>query len=102
MLFRPLVEKFIGTIIRVALAALGGYLIRGELVSSADWTKFADDALLVLVPIVWGLYQKYSSHLAKEVAKQLPAGTTNDEVKTTIREMPTTERVSLAFTSELR
>lgn len=93
---RPLFEKAIGSVIRSGMLALGGYLMAQGLITEDQSTQ-----LLALAPMLaglaWSLWQKYSAQVAVEVAKELPAGATNHQVKAEIKKSDTAENISRAL-----
>lgn len=96
---RPLFQKWIGSLIRSGLIALGGYLMSQGFITEDQSTQ-----LLALAPIIagvaWSLYQKYTVQVAHEVAKELPAGATNVAVKAEIQKSATSDNVARALSTE--
>ena len=65
------------TLIRILLAAAGGYLVKDGILTSSDLTELVA-AVLTLVPIAWGFYKNYHKD---EQLNKVQAGATPEEAK---------------------
>lgn len=78
-MFGELVQKWLGSLIRAGLVALGMWLMNHQWIDSE-----LANALVGLAPIlasvIWSLYQKWHGQQSKEIAKELPSGATNAEI----------------------
>jgi hypothetical protein len=66
-----LASQILGTVVRGALIAIGAHLATKGLVSDLLANTLAETlsgAAMVLFPIAWGIWQKYSAQKAKEKA----------------------------------
>lgn len=93
---RPLFQKAIGSLVRSGMIAVGGYLMAQGYVTEDQSTQLLATAPIV-AGVVWSLYQKYSTQVAFEVAKEKPAGATNVEVKAEIKASDTADNMARAL-----
>lgn len=92
----PLIQKWLGSIIRTGLTALGTYLVTQGMISQDDNMTLMGTAPVVL-SVLWSLYQKYRVTVAKAILRQLPAGVSNAEVQAEAAKYTATERLALAL-----
>lgn len=77
----PLVKKYIGSIVRTGLKALGGWLIGQGIVSDAQWTEMAPGLITLGGALLWSLWEKRDSLRKLFTGLAMPRGTTLEEVK---------------------
>lgn len=92
----PLVVELIGVLARWALSVLGGYLVVHHILTPDQSERFTDGAVRyvldhallwgsMLAPLVWGIWAKCRSRVKFLTALEMPAGSSEAEVKTEIK-----------------
>lgn len=95
-ILNPLVQKWLGVLIRSGLTALGAYLIGKGWASDQQWTDAAMALTPILASVLWSGYEKVAAMAATEIAKQHPAGTTREDVKDTLDNTSLGTKIKLA------
>lgn len=70
-----LLQKWLGSIVRAGLKALGTYLVTKGYVDQQGWDQAAAGAAIFLVSLIWSLYQKQSTEQTIATALEMPKGT---------------------------
>ena len=92
----PLVQKWIGTLVRTGLTAMGAYFVGQGWASTEEWTDAAMAISPIAVSTLWGLYQKFSTQVAQEAAKALPAGATDAHIEQHLEDTSIGQKFALA------
>jgi hypothetical protein len=81
----PFVQKLIGSVVRAALVALGGFLSAQAIANPEQISSFVEAAIPVIVGLVWSVWEKYTSR-QKLVTTQAIAEVTEHQVEAKIKE----------------
>lgn len=98
MIFRPLIEKWIGSLMRAGLTALGGYLMAQGLIAEDQSAQLIAIAP-ILAGLAWSAYEKISAQAKVKVATDMPAGTTTREVAKEVRALTFAGKLDKALTA---
>lgn len=79
-LLTPLVKKWIGSVVRSVLQAVGGWLVGQGLVSDADWSAALPGLIVFLTGLLWSLWEKRDSLRKYFTGLAMAKGTTDKEV----------------------
>lgn len=74
----------IGAILRHFLTLLAGYLVSKGIWTDAEAQTYVMAAVTALIAFGWSLYQKHRAKLFADKARELPAGVSEERVKTEV------------------
>ena len=64
----------VGTVVRSIIMLGAGWLVAHGMLPEGTMGEWVSAVLLVVLGLLWGLYQKYASHIQLLTALQMPAG----------------------------
>lgn len=71
----------LGTLLRGLIMTLAGWLVSRGLLPQGSVEEWAGGAVLVILGLAWGIYQKYAHQVQVMTALDSPAGTTPAALK---------------------
>lgn len=77
----PILSAALGSILRWALAAGAGYLVKAGIWTGSDAETYVAAGALGLLGLGWSLWNKYHGRVKFLTALTMPAGTTENDVK---------------------
>ena len=95
-ILNPLVQKWLGVLVRSGLTALGAYLVGKGWADTQQWTDAAMALTPILASVLWSGYEKVTAMAATEIAKTKPGGTTRAAVKEELDDTSFGAKVKLA------
>lgn len=94
---RPIAEKQIGSGVRLLLNVFGGWLIKQGIANEAQWDQLALNATPIILAGLWTFYDNWRTRTVIEVAKELPAGATEQDIKKVVKDSTFTENAERAL-----
>lgn len=95
-ILNPLIQKWLGVLVRSGLTALGTYLVAKGWTDADSWAETALKLTPLLASVAWSLYEKVTAMAATEIAKGHPAGTTAAKVSADLDDTSIGQKISLA------
>jgi hypothetical protein len=80
----PLLRKWIETLIRDGLKALGLWLVANNVIEGDAWTAALPGLTVFLVGLAWSLYERVRALRKVNTALAMPAGSTPQQLSDTI------------------
>jgi hypothetical protein len=77
----PVIKAMLASLLRHGLTSFGSILVARGVWTDAEAAESLAALALLIVSLVWGLFQKYAAHLLILDALDAPGGTTLDELK---------------------
>jgi len=95
MIWRPLVEKALGTFFRAGLSLVGGYLMAQGMVSEDQQLQLVALAP-VFASVAWSLYEKLSARAAITVARANPEETPVSQITGSVQGLSLMDKFTFA------
>jgi putative Mn2+ efflux pump MntP len=84
MMTQAMFNLVLGTLLRGVIMTLAGWLVARGMLPQGSVEEWVGGAVLVVLGLAWGVYQKYASQVQVMTALQSPAGLTPAELKAKI------------------
>lgn len=80
----PLLQSFLASILRWLLTAVGTWFVAKGIIKQEEIETYIAGAVVAIIALIWGLYQKHRAKLFADKARELPAGVSETRVKTEV------------------
>ncbi len=84
----PMVSAILGSLVRWALAFVGGYLVSKGVWTqdqSAEYSEYLVAAITAaIVSLAWSVYQKYRTRIVVQTALDMPKGSSERQLAATL------------------
>lgn len=81
----PLLQSFLGSLLRSLLFAGAGYLVNAGVITHGEADQYITAFILFILPLGWSLWEKSQARKKLLTALILPPGTTENEVREYIK-----------------
>ena len=75
----PYVLSLVGSVLRWLLTVVATWLVAAGIITPESQTQWVAGLVAVLIPLIWGIYQKFFAKQLLDAALTLPAGATVPE-----------------------
>jgi hypothetical protein len=81
----PLLQSFLGSLLRSLLFAGAGYLVNAGVITHGEAETYITAFILFILPLGWSLWEKSQARKKLLTALMLPPGTTEKDVTTYLK-----------------